>query len=149
MIQRKTARELPQKAGISVRFPKCGPPWQAKYQRFRLAIMNEALRTGRVLVAAGDTQISEPAPTTAGKSEPLLAQAIAGDTVALERLLVPYQSRLLARFRRRMPMSLARVLAAEDLLQETFFEVVRSVQSFVPSGPHAFERWLITIADNR
>lgn len=62
---------------------------------------------------------------------------------------MPYQSRLLARFRRRMPASLARVLAAEDLLQETFFEIVRSIRSFAPIGPHAFERWLITIADNR
>lgn len=98
---------------------------------------------------SGDTQISEFAATNAETTEPLLAQAIAGDTVALERLLVPYQSRLLSRFRRRMPVSLARVLAAEDLLQESFFEIVRSIRSFVPSGSHAFERWLITIADNR
>ncbi|MFZ4574214.1 MAG: RNA polymerase sigma factor [Phycisphaerales bacterium] len=78
----------------------------------------------------------------------LLGRAIAGDVVALERLLVRYQSRLLARLRRKLPASLARVIAAEDVLQDAFLAVFRGIRSFRPSGPLAFERWLITITDN-
>lgn len=48
-----------------------------------------------------------------------------------------------------MPPTLARVLAAEDLLQECLLDVFRTITAFRPSGTHAFERWLVTIADNR
>ena len=79
----------------------------------------------------------------------LLSQAIAGDIVSLQRLLSGYQSRLLGRLQRKMPPTLARVLAAEDLLQECLLDVFRTITTFRPTGAHAFERWLITIADNR
>lgn len=79
----------------------------------------------------------------------LLNRAIAGDATALQRLLSGYQSRILARLNRKMPPTLARVLAAEDLLQECLLDVFRTISSFRPNGTHAFERWLITIADNR
>jgi RNA polymerase sigma factor (sigma-70 family) len=78
----------------------------------------------------------------------LLQRAIAGDSVALERLLVRYQSRLLRRLHRKIPATLARVVAPEDVLQETLFSVFRAIGNFRPTGLFAFERWIVTIADN-
>jgi RNA polymerase sigma-70 factor (ECF subfamily) len=78
-----------------------------------------------------------------------LARAVGGDSIALECLLVPYQSRLLARLARKLPPTLAAFISAEDLLQETFLEVFRQIRSFEPKGRGAFVRWLIMVADGR
>ena len=79
----------------------------------------------------------------------LLSQAVAGDQLALQRLLIPFQSRLLARIRRKLPVSLSRVIAAEDVLQEAYVDVFRAIGGFQRQGDGAFYRWLLTIADNR
>lgn len=79
----------------------------------------------------------------------LLSRAIGGDGVALECLLVPYQSRLLSRLSRRLPPALRNWVSPEDLLQDTYVEVFRHIRTFVPRGRGAFVRWLIMVADGR
>ena len=79
----------------------------------------------------------------------LLAQAVAGEALAVERLLIRYQGRLMARIERKLPPGLRRVLSAEDLLQESFLEVCRRIQSFKPETLNAFVRWLVMIVDSR
>ena len=79
----------------------------------------------------------------------LLAQAVAGQRFALEKLLIAHQRRLMARIQRKLPRTLAGVVSPEDVLQDTYIEVFRRIQSFELSGIRAFYRWLVTIADNR
>ncbi|MFN0137792.1 MAG: RNA polymerase sigma factor [Phycisphaerae bacterium] len=79
----------------------------------------------------------------------MLDRAIAGDGAALQQLLIPYQSRLLARLTKRLPLSLRSSISAEDLLQETFVEIFRQIRGFEPQGRAAFVRWLIMVADGR
>ena len=78
----------------------------------------------------------------------LVERAVAGDPLALERLLVREQSVLARRVRSRLPRTLAQTVGVEDILQETYSLVFRHVREFVPVGPGAFGRWVTTIADN-
>ncbi|MCH7812432.1 MAG: sigma-70 family RNA polymerase sigma factor [Planctomycetes bacterium] len=79
----------------------------------------------------------------------LVAQAVGGDMVALERLLLSYASRLQARLAKKLPLSLRSVVAADDVLQDAFVEAFRGIGSFQPAGRFAFYRWLSTIAEHR
>jgi RNA polymerase sigma-70 factor (ECF subfamily) len=79
----------------------------------------------------------------------LLARAIAGEPLAVERLLIRYQGRLMARIERKLPLGLRSVIAPEDLLQEAFLEVCRRIRTFKPESPQAFARWLVMIVDSR
>ena len=49
----------------------------------------------------------------------------------------------------KIPPALASVLSAEDILQETLVAAFQNVGSFVPNGPDALDRWLITIANRK
>jgi RNA polymerase sigma-70 factor, ECF subfamily len=91
------------------------------------------------------SQNEEPASTESD----LLAAAIDGAPQALERLMLGYQSRLLARIRRKLPIALRGSLEPEDVLQETFVEVFRNIATFRPHSTNAFARWLVMIADNK
>lgn len=79
----------------------------------------------------------------------LLRRASTGDHLALERLLVPYQSRLLARIDRRIPAAMRGVVSGEDVLQEAYVDIFRCIRGFNPQDAKRFHRWLITIVDNR
>lgn len=67
----------------------------------------------------------------------------------MEQLLIPFQSRLLARLDRKLPPALRAAIAPEDLLQDTFIEVFRQIRRFRPTGIGAFIRWLIMVTDGR
>jgi RNA polymerase sigma-70 factor, ECF subfamily len=108
-----------------------------------------AERNAESTVTNGITAGQTPPEPSETENRQLLAAAIAGDSVALQRLLLRYQSRLLARLRRRMPRELQRVVAAEDIFQECLIDIFRKISSFHPDGGRALERWLITITDNR
>ena len=88
-----------------------------------------------------------PAQSVPGDSE-LLGRAVAGEPLALERLLVREQSALARRIQSRLPRTLAQTVGVEDILQETYSLVFRRISEFVPVGPGAFRRWVTTIADN-
>ena len=79
----------------------------------------------------------------------LLARAVEGEHLALQRLLIPYQRRLLARIKRKLPTFLNRMTSPEDVLQEVYVEVFGAIRAFRDKGDMAFYRWLVTIADNR
>ena len=83
-----------------------------------------------------------------GEAE-LLARVVAGDRLALQRLLIGHQTRLMARIEQRLPPDLRSVISAEDILQETYIEVFRNIQDFQGTDENAFFAWLATIARNR
>jgi RNA polymerase sigma-70 factor (ECF subfamily) len=87
--------------------------------------------------------------TTPLTSDELLASAVAGDSVALERLLLDHYDRLAERIGRQLPAELRSQLGVEDILQETFVQVFRDIRAFEPSGEPAFIGWLQSIADHR
>jgi RNA polymerase sigma-70 factor (ECF subfamily) len=79
----------------------------------------------------------------------LVARAVAGEPLALDRLLLDAYPKLLARIDQKFPAELRNTLAAEDILQDTFSYAFRGIASFRPQGVDAFYRWLAAIADNR
>jgi len=76
-------------------------------------------------------------------------RAAAGDTHALEQLLLLYHDRLSASISRRLPARLRGTVATEDIVQDTYIRVFRRISTFTPKGPESFYRWLLTIARNR
>jgi len=81
-------------------------------------------------------------------SEPL-ARALAGDVSALKLVLTSVHEPVAARVGRRIPPALRRVVDLDDLLQDTYVEVVRGLPRFENRGLPSFERWVCTIALNR
>ncbi len=79
----------------------------------------------------------------------LLERAIAGEPLALERLILAHHKALVAVVTNKIPPTLAVTVAADDILQETYAEVYRGIGSFRPDSDNAFFRWLCTIADHR
>jgi RNA polymerase sigma-70 factor (ECF subfamily) len=79
----------------------------------------------------------------------LIAQAVRGERLALNRLLLTHYGPLTARVEKRIPGALRSVIAPEDVLQEVFTEVFQTIASFRPAGSDGFYRWLATIADHR
>lgn len=79
----------------------------------------------------------------------LVGRAIAGEPLALERLLIQYQRQLLSVIAAKIPETMATVVSAEDILQETYTEAFRGIGAFRPDGENALFRWLCTIADHR
>jgi RNA polymerase sigma-70 factor (ECF subfamily) len=92
--------------------------------------------------------LSDPDESSGDDAE-LLARAVAGERLALECLLVRYQSRILARIKRRLPAAMAALMSPEDVLQESFVDVFRGIQTFRPTGGSSFYRWLLAVSDNR
>jgi RNA polymerase sigma-70 factor (ECF subfamily) len=78
-----------------------------------------------------------------------VAQAVAGDAAALERLLLSHYDRLAAEIARKLPRHLASVIAPDDVLQEAFVVAFREIRHFQLRGPGAFHAWLAAIAQNR
>jgi RNA polymerase sigma-70 factor, ECF subfamily len=82
-------------------------------------------------------------------SEQLLAQAVAGDHAALERLLLDHYDLLAARISRVLPDNVRSQLGVDDILQETFVQAFRDIGGLEPAGEQAFVVWLETVADHR
>lgn len=79
----------------------------------------------------------------------LLTKAVAGDVAALESLLVARHEPLLRYIEQNVPANLQSKESAEDLLQLTYLQAFKSIQSFEPKGPGAFFAWLKTIARHK
>lgn len=79
----------------------------------------------------------------------LVERAIAGEPLALDRLLLDAYPKLLARVDQKLPAALRSTVAAEDIIQDTFATAFRGIANFRPDGSDAFYRWLAAIADNR
>ncbi len=80
---------------------------------------------------------------------PLLAQAAAGDRVALEQLLLRHHERLGRHIARQFPPALNGVVDVEDILHQTYVRVFRAIGTFEARSEHAFFAWLKTIARNQ
>src|SRR5690349_15544417 len=79
----------------------------------------------------------------------LVTRAVAGEQMALNRLLLTHYGPLAARLDKRIPAQMRSLIAPEDILQEVFAEVFQTVAGFKPGSPDAFYKWLATIADHR
>jgi RNA polymerase sigma factor (sigma-70 family) len=89
-------------------------------------------------------------PTSSTNAEQaLLDDAIAGDTAAVEQLLLSHFATLERYLAPRIPADARRLLSVEDVLQETFAQAFRSVTQFDPAAGCSFFAWLKGIADHR
>ena len=79
----------------------------------------------------------------------LIAQAVAGDRAALERLLLDCYQPLVDRMEPKMPAALRGVVAAEDIVQQTFAQVFRDIESFEVRDDATILSWMTSIAENR
>jgi len=79
----------------------------------------------------------------------LLNQAISGNIDALESILHAHHARLSGFVAKQLPAELQPVVDAEDLVQDTYFEVCRLIGGFKPTGPDSFFAWIATIARHR
>lgn len=79
----------------------------------------------------------------------LVQQAIAGEPLALDRLLLDSYGKLLARVDQKLPAELRSVISPEDIIQDVFSQAFRGIAGFQPDGDDAFYRWLTAISDNR
>ena len=88
---------------------------------------------------------------TSGPSDEseLVNRAIAGEPLALDKLLLQHHRALRAIVDQKLPSSLSSVVSADDILQECYTEAYRDIGKFRPDGPNALFRWLCTIADHR
>jgi RNA polymerase sigma-70 factor (ECF subfamily) len=79
----------------------------------------------------------------------LVAQAIAGDRLALERLLLAHYTSVARHLAPMLPASLQSVVSIEDILQETFSQAFRDVCKLGHCSQRSFAAWLKTVAENR
>jgi RNA polymerase sigma-70 factor (ECF subfamily) len=79
----------------------------------------------------------------------LIAAAVAGDRVALERLLLAHYDHLERRIGAKLPPRLQSTQAVEDILQLTFLQAFRDISRFEQRAEATFGDWLARIAENR
>jgi RNA polymerase sigma-70 factor (ECF subfamily) len=79
----------------------------------------------------------------------LIAHAVAGDRMATGRLLLDHARQLKQHLAPRIPKSLARLIAVDDILQDTFIQAMRDIRQYQMRPDATFYNWLRTIADHR
>src|SRR5262245_15160219 len=79
----------------------------------------------------------------------LVAAAIGGDRVALERLLLANYDALAMQVAARLPARLQATQAVEDILQVTFCQAFRDIGRFEQREDASFGNWLARLAENR
>ena len=85
----------------------------------------------------------------ADETRDLVEKLADGDRTALERLLLDHYAPLAAHVSRRLPPSIQSVVGVDDVVQQTYTEVFRSIEDFEHREDVTFLSWLIAIADNR
>jgi RNA polymerase sigma-70 factor (ECF subfamily) len=81
--------------------------------------------------------------------EQLIANAKAGDQLALERLLVMYGAATRQFIAGRLSTAHQSYLDPEDILQQTFIHAFRDIRQLQGETQPEFEAWLKAIAENR
>lgn len=81
--------------------------------------------------------------------EQLLARAVAGDSLSLERLMFENYERVCEHIRSRLGKQAAHVVEAEDVVQDTFSQVFRDIRTFQSNDFGGFLAWVKKIADHR
>jgi RNA polymerase sigma-70 factor (ECF subfamily) len=79
----------------------------------------------------------------------LIADAMAGDMVALQALLHRYRVRLLEYIRRHLPSVLVPLFTPEDVFQDVCIDAFRGIGQFIPDSEASIGAWLLTIARHR
>lgn len=79
----------------------------------------------------------------------LCQQAAAGDIEAAEKLLWLHHARLLGLARRKIGVDWQGKLDPEDLLQEAYIDVLRSMSDFEARDSESFYRWASRIVDHK
>ena len=79
----------------------------------------------------------------------LLAQATAGDREALVELLIANYDQLAAHTARKMSSQDRRFLSVDDIVQQTFAQVIQDIGRFTPRTDDSFCAWLKKIAEHR
>lgn len=80
--------------------------------------------------------------------EELLGRAVAGDDLAVQRLLLPHLAQLARKVGNQYPKLNQGMTTVDDIIQETFTEAYRQIQEFDPEKG-TLRTWLATIADRR
>ncbi|QDT68172.1 ECF RNA polymerase sigma factor SigE [Planctomycetes bacterium MalM25] len=88
-------------------------------------------------------------PSTGDREEQLLRDAVAGDEAALEELLLARHEQLVRHVERKMSSQVQGRVAAEDIVQQTYLQVFKSIGGFQPRGVGAFYAWLKTVAGRK
>ncbi len=78
-------------------------------------------------------------------TDSLVKRAVGGDGVALKLLLTNSRPRLRGYVSSRIPQDLARVVDADDLVQDAHMDVFRYIATFEDRGTDSFFRWVATI----
>jgi RNA polymerase sigma-70 factor (ECF subfamily) len=87
--------------------------------------------------------------TDAADTCELIDRAIAGDRVALERLMLDHYAVLARQIDQRMPPSLRSVMSADDVVQMTYSQVFTHISGYERRDEATFLSWLIAVAENR
>lgn len=81
--------------------------------------------------------------------EAWVANAINGDRLALQQLLLEHTSDVTQYVTDRLPVSVQGLIDADDIVQQTFIEAFRCIQRFQPQSDGSFGAWLRAIALHR
>jgi RNA polymerase sigma-70 factor (ECF subfamily) len=79
----------------------------------------------------------------------LIERARAGDRAALQQLLWDHYDRLVRFVTPRLGGNLSRLIAVDDVVQETFIHAIRDIGNCQATTDPSFAAWLSTIADHR
>lgn len=88
-------------------------------------------------------------PSSSDREERLLRDAVAGDEAALEELLLSRHEQLVRHIDRKISSQVQARVAAEDIVQQTYLQVFKSIGGFQPRGVGAFYAWLKTVAGRK
>ena len=79
----------------------------------------------------------------------LVSEAVAGDRVAMQQLLMTHTDAISRFAASHLPTSVRDVIDPEDIVQQTFAEAFRSVSRFRQQEDSSFLSWLTAIAQNK
>jgi RNA polymerase sigma-70 factor (ECF subfamily) len=83
------------------------------------------------------------------EEEKLVANANAGDKVALQSLLLMHYSDIEVTIRQHLGADLAAKLEVQDVMQEVLVTAYKNISRFTPTDAGSFRSWLKRIAANR
>src|SRR5687767_7931003 len=81
--------------------------------------------------------------------EELIHNAVAGDKVALQSLLLIHYSEIETTIRQNLGSGLAAKVEVQDLMQEVLTAIYQEIGRFTPNESGSFQAWLQRIATNR
>ena len=79
----------------------------------------------------------------------LLTKATTGDRAAMDELLLLHFRRLTAHIAKKIPPGIQSVISADDIIQDTFCQVIRDIEHCRAENVEAFYAWLLGIAEHR